>query len=241
MIADKVVLITGANRGIGRALAEEALQRGAKRVYAGTRVPFAHADERVTTLPLDVTNVDQIQEAVERVGSLGSLDVLFSNAGVGLFDDLRDRTAIEQHLAVNLFGTYAVTQAFLPLLVRSHGVIVNALSVAALAAIPVMPAYSVSKAAAFSLTQSLRALLAGQGVRVHGVFTGPVDTDMTRDLDIPKYSAEAVARGIFDGLEEGEEDIFPDPLSASMAESWRSGAVKAVERQNAMLVAAVPI
>jgi short-subunit dehydrogenase len=108
----------------------------------------------------------------------------------------------------------------------------------AFAALPLTPAYSISKAAAFSLTQSLRALLAGRDVRVHAVLTGPVDTDMTRGFDIPKASATSVARAIFDGVEKGEEDIFPDPMSAAMAESWRNGAAKALERQNAALAQA---
>ena len=234
-IAGKAVLVTGANRGIGRALVEEALRRGAARVYAGTRQPMTHADERVVRLALDVTNAEQIQAAVKKVESL---DVLINNAGIFLFDDLRDRAALEQHLAVNFFGTYSVTQALLPLLVQSHGAIVNNVSLAALASIPVTPAYSISKAAIFSLTQSLRALLAGQSVRVHAVLTGPVNTDMVRMLEIPKASPESVARGIFDGVDNGEDEIFPDPLSASMAEAWRSGPVKPFERQNAALVQA---
>jgi NAD(P)-dependent dehydrogenase (short-subunit alcohol dehydrogenase family) len=234
-IEDKAVLVTGANRGIGQALVEEALARGARRVYAGMRHPLTHPDERVTPLILDVTNAAQIQAAVEAVESL---DILVNNAGVALYDDLSDRSTIEQHLAVNLFGTYAVTQAFLPLLTRSRGAIVNGLSLAAFASLPIIPAYSISKAAAFSLTQSLRALLADQGVRVHSVMTGPTDTEMSRDLDVPKASPESVARAIFDGVENGEEDIFPDPMSQSMAENWRSGAAKAMERQNASLVAA---
>src|SRR5207244_4965094 len=180
----------------------------------------------------------QIQAAA---GQVESLDVLINNAGIWLFDDLSDRAALERHLAVNFFGTYAVTQAFLPLLTRSKGTIVNNVSLMALAALPLTPAYSISKAAAFSLTQSLRALLAGQGVRVHAVLTGPVDTDMTRGFDIPKASAESVARAIFDGVEKGEEDIFPDPMSESMAESWRSGAAKALERQFVALVEAEPV
>src|ERR1700732_1800174 len=237
-IADRAVLVTGANRGIGQALVEEALRRGAKRVYAGTRQPLTHADARVTPVTLDVTDAEQIQAAVE---SVESLDMLINNAGIGLWDDLSDRAALEQHLAVNLFGTYGVTQAFLPLLTRSRGAIVNVLSVAALAALPIIPAYSISKAAAFSLSQALRALLVGRGVKVHAVLTGPVDTDMSRGLDIPKASPASVARAIFDGVEKGEEDIFPDPMSASMAESWRSGAVKALERQYAALVTAQPV
>jgi len=237
-VEGRVVLVTGANRGIGQALVEEALRRGAKRVYAGTRHPLAHADGRVTPLTLDVTNAAQIQAAVEKVESL---DILINNAGLALVDDLGDRAALEQHLAVNLFGTYGVTRAFLPLLTRSRGAIVNVGSLSAFAAVPVLPAYSISKAAAFSLSQSFRALLARRGVKVHIVLPGPVDTDMSRGLDIPKASPESVARAIFDGVERNEEEIFPDPMSASMAESWRSGAAKAFERQNAALLATAPV
>jgi short-subunit dehydrogenase len=165
-----------------------------------------------------------------------SLDVLINNAGVFLYDDMSDRRAFEQHFAVNFYGTYDVTQAFLPALTRSRGAIVNVGSIAALAPIPLTPAYSVSKAAAFNLAQSLRILLAGQGVRVHSVLAGPVDTDMVRDLDVPKSSPDSVARAIFDGIDHGEEDIFPDPFSQMLAEGWRAGVAKALERQNAALV-----
>jgi NAD(P)-dependent dehydrogenase (short-subunit alcohol dehydrogenase family) len=237
-IADKAVLVTGANRGIGQALVEEALRRGAKRVYAGARRPVAHPDGRVTPLTLDVTDAAQIKAAVDAVHSL---DVLINNAGVALYDDLSDRSTLEQHLAVNLFGTYGVTQAFLPLLTNSRGAVVNNVSMMAFAPLPLTPAYAISKAAAFNLTQSLRALLAGRGVRVHAVLTGPTDTDMTRGFDIPKASPESVARAIFEGVESGEEDIFPDPLSEALAGWWRGGVAKALERQYATLVAAQPV
>jgi NAD(P)-dependent dehydrogenase (short-subunit alcohol dehydrogenase family) len=183
-IADKTILVTGAGRGIGQALTDEALRRGARRVYAAARRPSAHPDERVTPLRMDVTDA---------------------------------------------------AEAFLPALTRSGGAIVNNLSLNSLAPLPALAAYSVSKAAAFSLTQSLRTSLAGRGVRVHAVLTGPTDTDMVRDLDIPKASAESVARAIFDAVDRGEEDIFPDPLAQSLADGWRNGAVKAFERQLAQI------
>jgi NAD(P)-dependent dehydrogenase (short-subunit alcohol dehydrogenase family) len=233
-MVNKTVLVTGANRGIGQALLEEALWRGAKRVYAGTRQALSHPDRRVTPLILDVTSPAQIQAAASKIKSL---DVLINNAGVFHYDDLTDRAALEQHLAVNFFGTYGVTQAFLPQLALAQGAIINNVSLMALAPLPLTPAYSISKAAVFSLTQSLRALLTGKGVRVYAVLTGPTDTDMTRNLDIPKASPESVARAIFDAVDNGEEDIFPDPMSQSMVDSWRGGAVKALERQNAALVA----
>lgn len=227
-IKDKIILVTGANRGIGRALVEEALRRGAKRIYAGTRGALRQPDKRVTPITLDVTKTAQIQGAVE---SVESLDILINNAGIDLHDDLSDRAGIDRHLAVNLFGTHGVSLAFLPKLARAHGAVVNVLSLAALASVPFSPAYAISKAAAFSMTQSLRALWAGQGVRVYAVFAGPVDTDLTRSLDIPKASAESVARAIFDGMERDEEDIFPDPMSGGIGDSWRNGMIKAMERQ----------
>ena len=125
-IAEKTVLITGANRGIGKALVKEALNRGAKRVFAGTRGALPNTDSRVTALTLDVTNASQIQRAV---GQVADLDVLINNAGIGFADDLTDLDVIQKHLEVNLLGPLKVAQAFLPLLTRSKGAIVNILSV----------------------------------------------------------------------------------------------------------------
>ncbi len=232
-IANKTVLITGANRGIGQALVNEALRRGAKRVYAGTRSSLQNPGDRVTPLTLDVTSTSQIQRAAAEVDTL---DVLINNAGVAVYDDLSNSGVIEQHLAVNLFGPLNVTRAFLPQLRRSKGAIVNNLSLAALAPLPVIPAYSISKAAAFNMTQSLRALLAGQGVTVHAAVLGPIDTDMNRGFEIPKASPESAAQRIFDGVEKGEEEIFPDPASMSIAEGWRAGVAKALEREFAAFV-----
>lgn len=232
-IGNKTVLVSGANRGIGQALVEEALRRGAERVYAGSRQPYEHPDERVTSLVLDVTDETQIQAAAENIDVL---DVLINNAGVAPYDDLSRRDTVELAMAVNFYGPYAMTQAFLPHLIRTKGAIVNNVSLMALAPFPLTPSYAISKAAAFNMTQSLRALLAGQGVRVHAALTGPTDTEMTAGFDIPKATRESVAQAIFDGMEHGEEDIFPDSMSGSIAEDWRAGAVKAMERENASFV-----
>jgi NAD(P)-dependent dehydrogenase (short-subunit alcohol dehydrogenase family) len=236
-IEGSAVLITGTNRGLGRALVEEALSRGAGRVYAAARKPVDHEDPRVTPVVLDVTNAADIERAAEIVDSL---DVLVNNAGLASYDDLSDRATLEQHLDVNLFGPHALVQAFQPRLVDSRGAIVNVLSLAGVAALPMIPSYSVSKAAALGLSQSLRALLASSGVDVNVVLAGPIDTDMSRDLAVPKASPESVARAIFDGVEQGEEEIFPDPASETLAESWRGGAVKAMEHQFATLVSGAP-
>lgn len=237
-VTSKAILVTGANRGLGKALVEEALSRGAERVYAGVRQRFSHRDGRVTPVILDVTDLAQIQAAAAKIASL---DVLINNAGLSLNEDFSDRAMLERHLAINLLGPYDVTQAVLPLLVRARGAIVNVLSLSSLAAVPFSPAYSVSKAAALSMSQAQRALLARRGVRVHVALPGPIDTDMTRALDIPKASPESAARAIFDGMERGEDEIFPDPMSQAISEGWRNSALKALERQMAAYVDASPV
>lgn len=234
-IEGKTVLITGSNRGIGQALVDEALRRGAKRVDAGSRQPITHPDERVTPVVLDVTDTDQVRSVADQVQSL---DVLVNNAGIAIYDNLSDRSILEQHLAVNLFGPYEVIQAFLPQITKSRGAIVNNTSMMAMAPLPMTPAYAVSKAAAFNLTQSLRAILAGRGISVHAVLTGPTDTDMTRGFEIPKATPQSVARSIFDGIDAGEEDIFPDATSRALADSWRSSVAKGLEHQYAAFVPA---
>ena len=132
-ITNKTVLITGANRGIGLALVDEALRRGAKKVYAGVRGALPHSDKRVTYLTLDVTNALQIKQAA---GEVDTLDVLINNAGIAIYDDLSNSDVIGQHMAVNFFGMLNVTLACLRLLKRSKGAIINNLSMVALAPLP---------------------------------------------------------------------------------------------------------
>jgi NAD(P)-dependent dehydrogenase (short-subunit alcohol dehydrogenase family) len=232
-IADRTVLITGANRGLGSALLDEVLSRGARRVYAGMRHQVRHPDERVTWLPLDITDAAEIEAAGK---SVTELDLLINNAGVASYAELEDRAELERMLAVNLFGPYDLCRAFQHHLIASGGAVVNVLSIAALAAVPVMPAYSISKAATHSLTQSLRALLALRGVRVHAAYVGPMDTDMTKGLHIPKTAPDVVAGAILDGLAAGTEDLFPDPLAAMLTEGWSTGTIKTMERGNAALL-----
>jgi len=235
-VVGRAVLITGANRGLGKALVEQALNRGARRVYAGTRQPFTHPDERVRPVLLDVTDPAQIEAAAK---SIEELDVLINNAGVSIFSGLADRDALEHQLAVNLYGPYDVAHAFMPRLLEARGTVVNVLSLASVAPVPMTPTYSVSKAAALSLTQAMRMLLSGQGIRVHAVLMGPVDTDMARDLDLPKTAPQDAARAILDGVAAGIEDILPDPWSAqALAETWPTGPVKVLEREMAGLLTA---
>ena len=155
------IMITGANRGLGAALVTDALSRGAGHVYAGTRHPLPLTDHRVTPLQPDVTDSGDIAAAAREIDEI---DVLINNAGLLRFDDLTDHASLSEHLAVNLFGTHALTQALLPRLIDAHGRLVNIHSISALAPLPVTPAYSVSKAAA----------LPGRS------------TDMLRAVEIPK-------------------------------------------------------
>ena len=205
---DKIVLVTGANRGIGKALADEALARGAKRVYAGTRRPLTHPDPRLVPLTVDVTDPAQVQAAASEVGSL---DILINNAGVMLPDTPFDPAVLERHLAVNLYGAYAMTQALLPALISSRGASREPLVLRR--ARPVADVHFVlgleSCSVLFDQDSSRRSRCAGRPVS--RVLAGPIDTDMTRDLNIPKTSPEAVAKAIFDAVEREVEDIFPDP------------------------------
>jgi NAD(P)-dependent dehydrogenase (short-subunit alcohol dehydrogenase family) len=230
----RTVVITGAGRGLGRALLDEALRRGAARVYAAARTPVEHPDERVVPLALDLRDPESIAAAARAVPAL---DVLVNNAGVGSSgDDLTDVALLTDHLQVNVLGPLALTNALVPALAASHARVVNVGSLAALANVPVMPSYSISKAAAMSMTQALRSLLARRGIGVQLVIAGPIDTDMARELAIPKTAPEAVATAIFDGVLRGDEEIFPDPLSATLAADWDSGPIKTLERANAALL-----
>lgn len=230
----RTVLITGANRGLGRALLQEALDRGASRVYAAARKPAQHTDPRVVALALDLADPESVEAAA---GSVPGVDVLVNNAGVGsMGEDLTDAPLLLDHLKVNLFGPMVLTNLLVPALSRARGRVVNIGSIAAVANLPVMPSYSISKAAALSLTQAQRSLLARHGIRVHLVLAGPIDTDMSRDLTIPKAAPEVVATAVFDGVLRGDEEIFPDPQSASLAEAWASGLIKTLERANAALL-----
>jgi short-subunit dehydrogenase involved in D-alanine esterification of teichoic acids len=234
------ILITGGGSGIGEALAHRFHDAGNTVIIAGRRKEALDAAAAgrpdMHAMTLDVESAEGVADFAERVlAAHPSLNVLINNAGIMLPDELGPE-ALERHLAVNLHGSNAVTEAFLPALVSSRGAVVSLLSCAALAPLPMFASYSISKAAAFSMTKTLRARHAGQGVRFHAVLAGPIDTDMTRELPIPKSSPQSAARAIMDAVDRGEEDIFPDPATAPLAQAWASGADKILERQFAALV-----
>ena len=230
-IEDTVAFVTGSNRGLGRALVEALLARGARRVYAATRTgTMLHGDPRVTAVRLDVTHPEQAREAAALAHDTR---LLINNAGVlASFNVLAaDPRHLAEDLQVNAFGMLDVVRAFAPtLVVNGPSAIVNVLSVVAMASMPALGGYSASKAAAWSMTQAMRGELGPKGVTVHAAFPGPIDTDMIRSFDMPKTSAADVARGILDGVEAGTEDIAPDAMSASVLATFQRDP-RAVERQ----------
>lgn len=240
-----VVLVTGANRGLGRALVEECLQAGARRIYAGARDPqqleamVRSAPEKIVPLALDITDPRSLQAAADAAADVA---VLFNNAGVLSSYNVLTSSAeqIAQDFTTNVFGSLASTKAFLPALERAAAAqpgaaaIINMLSVAALASLPMLGGYSASKAAAFSITQALRGELGKKGISVHAVLAGTIDTDMVRGFDTPKASPESVAKSILEGVEAGLEDILPDPMSRDLFAIWKSDP-KAFERTMASM------
>jgi NAD(P)-dependent dehydrogenase (short-subunit alcohol dehydrogenase family) len=238
-IEGAVALVTGANRGLGRALTEALLARGVKKVYAAARdteTLGALHDARVVPLRLDVTDADQIRAATE---AASDVELVFNNAGVALATGIAGSMILGQarrEMEVNYFGPLQLLQALAPALARNGGgAVVNVGSAAGLSNVAFFPTYSASKAALHSLTQAARVLLRAQGASVFGVYAGPIDTDMVRHLALPKTSPREVAFAILDGIEAGQEDIFPDPFAKDFGRLFESSP-KATERQNAAMV-----
>jgi len=234
-----VAFVTGANRGIGRALVEALLARGATKIYAGARQPeslaalAAASGGRVVPVRLDVTRPDLVRAAA---AVAGDTTLLINNAGIvarfgGAFTDAGWLTAGREEFEVNVLGTLAVTQAFATILAANGGgAVANVSSVAGLVALEMIASYSASKAAVHSITQATRRFLKGQGTYVAGVYPGPVDTDMARPLEIEKATPASAAAAILDGLEAGVEEIFPDPFSRQAGPLFLANP-KALEQQ----------
>jgi NAD(P)-dependent dehydrogenase (short-subunit alcohol dehydrogenase family) len=219
-ITASTAVVTGANRGLGRALVDALLERGAARIYAGARdLHSIRTDERITPVVLDVTD----RAAIARLAAIATdTDLLINNAGTAAFAAALDADpdGLAREFAVNFTGLSDMIRAFTPILVQNQGALVNVLTLLAYAPAPPMAGYSASKAAAHSLTLSVRPALTRAGVSVHGVYPGGIDTDMLAGVDAPKAAPRAVADAILDGLAAGRQDIYPDPTSAQMSELW---------------------
>lgn len=220
---EKTILVTGANRGIGEQIVKELLKRDVKRVYATARKIDAlpnFGDQRVVPLKLDITDRAQVKAAAEESGDV---NVLINNAGVLAFGSLLDSPLemIARDLETNYYGTLNMIRAFAPVIeYNGGGAIGNVLTLVSLASMAGIGGYSASKAAAYSLTQAVRAELKSKNISVHAIFPGAIDTEMIAGMEMPKTSPQIVAAAIIEGIENGTEDIFPDPMSEQMSQVW---------------------
>lgn len=210
-IENAVVFVTGANRGIGLAFARAALERGARKVYAGSRDPSKVTLEGVQAVRLDVTDEEQVREAAARCGDT---TIIINNAGIANFGGVLGEDGIESartQLETNYFGTMRMARAFAPVLARNGGgAIINVLSIASWIQRPALGLYASTKSAAWGLTNSLRHELRAQGTQVLGLHMGFVDTDLTKGIDMPKLPPELVVQRTFDALAAGAEEVLAD-------------------------------
>ncbi|HEY5851103.1 MAG TPA: SDR family oxidoreductase [Lysobacter sp.] len=222
-IKNAVVLVTGSNRGLGRALVEALKQAGAAKVYAAARDPKSITIEGVTPVALDVTSPESIAAAAK---ACPDVNVVINNAGIArggvLLSDTGEQTARDE-METNFWGPWRMTQAFAPTLARNGGgALVNVLSVLSWISLPGTATYCVSKAAAWSLTNGLRNELRAQGTQVVGVHLGLMDTDMTAGFDAPKIAPKDVAEQIVRALQDGSEEVLADETSRQVKGSLSS-------------------
>ncbi len=234
--SDHIVFVSGANRGIGKSLVEALLKHKVKKVYAGMRSVGAHSfqDPRVVAVPLDITDRRAIAHAA---ATAGDVQILINNAGALVFSSVVTGApdALMSDMQVNYFGTLSMVSAFAPVIEKNGGGgIANVISILGLAPMAGVGGYSASKAALFSATQAMRTELKPKNIQVHGIFPGPIDTDMAKDLDMPKTSPQDTAENILAGILAGHEDIFPDPMSTSMSQAWAKNP-KSLEQQFASM------
>lgn len=211
-LADQTVLVTGANRGMGREYVVQLLDRGVTKVYAAARDPQAIdiEDPRVVPLQLDVSDAASVAKVAE---AASDVSVLINNAGIARGASVldRDTTKLREQMETNLFGPMAMASAFADRIAARSGAIVNVASV--LAWTPIGASYGVTKAALWSATDSMRTELGPRGVQVMGVYVGLVDTDMAKFADYPKSDPADVVRQVLDGIESGADEVLADEMT----------------------------
>ena len=235
----RVILLTGASRGLGRVLAEILLTYNIKKMYVTARnittLEIFH-DNRVVPIQLEITDSRQIHQLAEQAQDI---DMLINNVGVNLYGSILTTPLekIEQEMAVNYFGTLNMIRAFYPIIeANGGGNIINMNSICSYAGMPGLAGYCASKAALFSITQSMRPELAKRNIRVHGVFPGPIDTDMNAGKDVPDMAEpHDTAQAIINGILNDEDDIYPDPIGKQVGQDWRTNAKMLIEEMNVVL------
>ncbi len=228
----KVILVTGANRGIGKSLVKSSLEKGAKKVYATSRnlnkMPN-FGDERVVTLELDITDNIQILKVAEKTKDV---EVLINNAGVLSQGNVLEGevSGFENNMNVNYYGTINMMRAFAPILEKnSPAKIINIVSIAAYSPLSFISGYAASKAALFSATKSVRIELAKKGITVHAINPGAIDTDMNKGSEWDMPAPDGIATIILDKVEAGELDIVPDEMELGMFNAWKEAPSKLAE------------
>lgn len=217
-LEDKVVLITGANGGLGIALVEYAIISGAKKIYCYARKTdkLQKLQQNNPNLIIEIVDITDKSRVEEVALTIEYIDILINNAGANSGKIVFDDEKID--FEVNLFGTLNICRSF-ENKINKNGAIINITSVAALVNFPIMGLYSASKAALHSVTQALRAHMALKEIEVYEVFPGPIDTDMVKDLDMPKTSASDIAKEIFTSFAKKEYEIYPDSFAKMVQES----------------------
>jgi NAD(P)-dependent dehydrogenase (short-subunit alcohol dehydrogenase family) len=214
-LAHQTVLVTGANRGLGREFVRQLLDRDVAKVYAAARDPRSldFTDRRVVPLELDVTDSASVARAVEVAQDVS---VLINNAGIARGASVLepDASTLRAELETNLFGPLALTSAYADRLVERSGAVVNVASVVSWIALG--GSYGVSKAALWSATDSMRTELAPRGVQVVGVYVGYVDTDLAAGVQAPKSAPADVIRQVLDGVEAGDVEVLADETSRAV-------------------------
>jgi NAD(P)-dependent dehydrogenase (short-subunit alcohol dehydrogenase family) len=208
-IEDSIALVTGANRGVGARFVTSLLERGARKVYAAARdwVALAPGDSRIVPIVLDITDPEQVTQAV---AIAGDVTLLINNAGINRIERAiqpRESSAARAEMEVNYFGTLSMCRAFTPVLMRNGGAVVNMLSILSRVALPAMGSLCASKAAALRMTECLRAELAAHDVRVLAILPGAIDTDMSRDFPPPKLSLDEVVDAVYMALADGPDEV----------------------------------
>ena len=236
-IRGSVCLVTGSNRGLGRAIVEALIKRGAAKVYASARntAPLKElvdaSNGKVMAVRLDVTSEGQIQAAAKIASDT---QILFNNAGIAIYTGIisaPDSKSARAQMEVNYFGLMNMTRAFAPGLAKNGGgVLVNISSISGLVGIPAMGTYGASKAAIQSLTQRVRGELSAQGTHVIGVYPGPIDTEMSAGLPFEKETPQQVAREILKGIESGAEEVYPDKTALDFVAKLKTDA-KELEKE----------
>lgn len=239
-IENSIALVTGANRGVGREYVRQLLERGASKVHAGARdvgslqETVAFDPDRVVPLQLDITRPDDIARAAK---SASDVTLLVNNAGALSFGGALDVNddAIANDMAVNFSGLLGMTRAFAPVIeANGGGTVANMLTLLSFVSAPGFSAYNASKAAAWSMSMSLRAYLAHRGISIVNAFPGGIDTDMLAGVDGHKDSPAAVVSDVLDAIEGGLEDVYP-ASAGDVHAAWRSDQ-KAVEQMFAAMM-----